>query len=114
MAGAQRQATRVISLPQARAPRGAVPIPENIGHQAAQAELDAALFPHYLLGRQLALEEVVRELLLGLAPEQRAELVDKMRFNADLAMQRLQDGIADPKDDAATCGYVCTILQQGM
>lgn len=104
----------VTRLPTARSPRGSSPIPENIGHLAAQAELDALIFPHYLLGRQLALEETVRELLLATPVEERAELVDKLRFNADQAMRRLQDGIADSKDEAATCGYVCTLLQQGM
>jgi hypothetical protein len=98
----------------ARAPKGAPVLPSGIDHLAAQAELDAFLFPHYLLGRQLALEEVVRELLLALPPAQRASIVENLRFNADMGMERLTDGITDPKDEAATCGYVATLLQQGL
>lgn len=108
-----KASAKVVSLVP-RAPAGAPALPENIGHQAAQAELNAAIFPHYLLGRQLALEEVVRELLLLTPVLERAALVDRLRFNADLAMVRIESGIADPHDDAATCGYVCTLLQQGM
>lgn len=97
---------------QAAARRSA--IPDGISHQAAQAELNAALFPHYLLGRQLALEETVRELLLALPDSARAAVVDRLTFHANEGIERIQDGIADPHDDAATCGYVCALLQQGM
>ena len=97
-----------------RSPAGAAPLPSSIGHQAAQSELDARIFPHYLLGRQLALEEVVRELLQALPEEQRAEVASRLAFHTDLAMQRLNAGIDDQQDDAATCGYVCTLLQQGI
>lgn len=103
----------VIPLLVPRSAAGATPLPSAIGHQAAQAELNAAIFPHYLLGRQLALEQTVRELVLLLTPEQRHTLVDRLRFDADLSMQRLQAGIADERDDAATCGYICCLLQQG-
>lgn len=99
---------------QPRSPAGAAPLPSNVGHQAAQAELDALLFPHYLLGRQLALEEVVREVFLALPDDQRAEVASRLRFHTDLAMQKLNAGIVDPKEDAATCGYACTLLQQGL
>lgn len=106
---AQRPAAR---RSQPQAPSGCKPLPADIGHQAAQAELDTQLFPHYLLGRQLALEEVVREIFSTLPPDQRAQAADRLRFHTDLAMQRLSAGIADPQEDAATCGYVCTLLQQ--
>lgn len=99
----------------ARAPKNAAPIPSNIDHLAAQAELDAALFPHYLLGRQLALEEVVRELILATPLETRAAIVDRLQWNANQAMERLTSGggIADTKEEASACGYVATLLQQG-
>lgn len=96
-----------------RAPRGAPLLPENIDHFAAQAELDAQLFPHYLLGRQLALEEVVREMVMTLPDAQRADFAKRLREASDIAMDRLQEGIDDNKDEAATCGYVCTLIQQG-
>ncbi len=88
-------------------------LPAGISHQAAQAELNAALFPHYLLGRQLALEETVRELLLQLDPDQRQAITDRLQFHADEAMERMEAGAASPAEDAATCGYICTLLQQG-
>lgn len=110
----RRAAKKVAPTHTARAPAGAALLPSDIGHLAAQAELDSFLFPHYLLGRQLALEEVVRELLLSVEPTQRAEIVDRLTFNADQAMDRLRDGIPDPTDEVATCGYITTLLQQGM
>ena len=117
-AGSKNMATRRSNLkvvaPVARAPAGAAALPSDIGHMAAQAELDALLFPHYLLGRQLALEEVVRELLLALPAGARAGIVDRLRVNADVGMDRLNEGVAEAKEDAATCGYVCTLLQQGI
>ena len=100
--------------PVARAPAGSAALPSDIGHMAAQAELDAALFPHYLLGRQLALEEVVRELLMALPEAAREDIVDRLRVHADLGMAKLNGGPIEPKEDAATCGYVCTLLQQGI
>lgn len=102
----------VVSLSRSPAAGGNV-LPNDIGHAAAQAELNAELFPHYLLGRQLALEQVVRELLLAVPDAQRRAMVDTLQFNADQAMARLRDGIRDPKDESATCGYICTLLQQG-
>lgn len=90
------------------------PTPSNVDHLTAQAELDATLFPHYLLGRQLALEQVVRELFLAAPDDMRADIVDRLRFEADLSMERLTEGIEDPKEEASTCGYVATLLQQGM
>lgn len=93
--------------------RKASVIPDNIGHQAAQAELNAAIFPHYLLGRQLALEEVVREMLLLLPAANRAQVVERLQFHADDAIERIEAGIADQNERATTCGYVCTLLQQG-
>lgn len=89
-------------------------LPNGIDHMAAQAELDALLFPHYLLGRQLALEEVVRELVLALPPKTRAGIVERLRLNVDVSMDRLSGGIDDPADEAATCGYVATLIQQGV
>lgn len=89
-------------------------LPNGIDHLAAQAELDALLFPHYLLGRQLALEEVVRELLLAAPSKTRAGIVERLRLNVDMSMDRLSDGITDPTDEAATCGYVATLIQQGV
>lgn len=96
-----------------RAPCNAAPLLSSVDHLAAQAELDATLFPHYLLGRQLALEQVVRELVMQLPAEVRDQIKENLRLTADSEIERLQDGIADQKDEAATCGYVCTILQQG-
>lgn len=113
-AALDKKTPRVVPLHPMRSPVGAAPLPSDISHQAAQAELDERVFPHYLLGRQLALEETVREILLAVEPSARAEIVDRLRFNADQAIKRLQDGIEDYKDDAATCGYVCTLIQQGM
>ena len=101
-------------LPQESAgPRGAAPLPSNVDHMAAQAELDHQLFPHYLLGRQLALEETVRELLLLVPDKTRFAIADRLRENADAAIQRLEAGEEDAKSQAATCGYICTLLQQG-
>lgn len=114
MARRDKALALVASNAGARAPHGAAVLPSDIGHLAAQAELNALLFPHYLLGRQLALEEVVRELLLAVPAKQRADIVDRLRFNADQGMERLTDGIPDPKDEAATCGYVSTLIQQGL
>lgn len=94
-------------------PKGAPRLPTSIDHQAAQAELDALLFPHYLLGRQLALEEALREILMAAPADTRASIVDQLRFNADCAIERLQQESNDPKEDATTCGYICTILQLG-
>jgi hypothetical protein len=91
---------------------GAPPL-SNIDHQTAQSELDRDLFPHYVLGRQLALEETMRELILMLTPKQRAALADRLSLNAAIQMDRLTDGIEDPKDHASTAGYVATLLQQG-
>jgi hypothetical protein len=57
---------------------------------------------------------VVRELLMSAPAAQRDAIVDRLRFNADQGMERLTDGISDPKDEAATCGYVATLIQQGL
>lgn len=111
---ATRNAKLKVVPPVARAPAGSVALPSDIGHMAAQAELDAAIFPHYLLGRQLALEEVVRELLMAMPEAARADIVDRLRVHSDLAMAKLNEGIGEAKEDAATCGYVCTLLQQGI
>ena len=111
---ARNNAKLKVVPPVARAPAGSAALPSDIGHMAAQAELDAALFPHYLLGRQLALEEVVRELLTSMPDAAREEVVDRLRVHADLGMAKLNEGISEPKEDAATCGYVCTLLQQGI
>lgn len=100
--------------PVARAPAGSPPLPSDIGHMAAQAELDAAVFPHYLLGRQLALEEFMREVFLALPEPARTEIVDRLRVHADLGIAKLNEGEREVKEDAATCGYVCTLLQQGI
>ena len=40
--------------------------------------------------------------------------ITRLRVNADLGMDRLNEGIAEPVEDAATCGYVCALLQQGI
>lgn len=56
----------------------------------------------------------MREILMSVPDEVRAEIVSRLRFNVDTAMERLTDGVTDPKDEAATCGYVCTLLQQGI
>lgn len=85
----------------------------NIDHFTAQAELDARLFPHYLLGRQLALEEVVRELLQAAPKDVRSKVLDTLHFQADQGMDRLRDGIADPQQAATDAGYVCTLLVIG-
>lgn len=113
MAGRVNTKLKVVP-PVARAPAGSAPLPSDIGHMAAQAELDAAIFPHYLLGRQLALEEVMREVLMALPDATRSEIVDRLRTHADLGMAKLNEGIGEAKEDAATCGYVCTLLQQGI
>lgn len=106
---------KVVPTATSRAPKGAAPIPSNIDHLAAQAELDATLFPHYLLGRQLAMEETMREILLALPLEVRGPIVERLQWNADFAMNRLTEapGITDPKEEASACGYVATLLQQG-
>ena len=105
-----RAAAKVVPMVP-RSAAGAPALPSAIGHQAAQAELNSTIFPHYLLGRQLALEQAVRELLQEASADVRARVLDRLRFDADLAIERLQTGIEDSRDDAATCGYVCALLQ---
>lgn len=111
----RKNTLKIVASGGSRAPRNAAPLPPSIDHLAAQAELDATLFPHYLLGRQLALEEVVRELLLATPLETRTAVVDRLQWNANQAMERLTSGagIADTKEEASACGYVATLLQQG-
>lgn len=91
-------------------PMNALAQQSNIDHFTAQAGLDAQIFPHYLLGRQLALEEVVKELLQAAPQNVREQVLDTMRFQADQGMDRMRDGIEDPQERASTAGYVCTLL----
>lgn len=113
--GATMTSTRkkVTPTPRERTSRAPL-LPSNIDHLSAQAELDQFLFPHYLLGRQLALEQVMRELLQAVPPTVRANLIERLRVDIDLAMDRLSEGIADPTDEASTAGYVATLIQQGI
>lgn len=88
----------------------------NVDHMTAQDELDQALLPHYLLSRQLAMEQVLRAIIADLPAKKRAALHELLSDEADAAMLRIRDEHpnADPKRHASDCGYVCAMLLAGM
>lgn len=88
---------------------------KETGHRNAQLELDEKLFPHYLLGRQLAMEEVLKAFVRALPPKKVAEIAALVQAETDLGMQEIQDH--DPEDDTpdhvCQCGFVCALAQMG-
>ena len=91
----------------------------NIDEHTAQLELDDVLFPHYVLGRNLALEAVVREIWAALPAKKRAEVVGRLAALGDDAIARATkqmdlgfDKVEDAKLHATDCGFAHTLLLQ--
>lgn len=84
-------------------------------HYTAHLELPDALLNHYLLGRQLAMEQVLRELVTSLPNAKKQELIDHMRQESADAMDRVQaTGRTQIKAiHASDCGYACGLVQMG-
>lgn len=86
----------------------------NIDHLTAQAELPDDLLPHYLLGRQLALELVLRELVAQLPAKERAALIARMRHESEAAIDRASGSGAElGVAHACDCGLACGLIQMG-
>jgi len=86
----------------------------NIDHVTAHTELPDHLLPHYLLGRQLALELVLRELVTQLPPGRREKLQERMRYESDCAMDRMANGSTEIGVlHASDCGFACGLIQMG-
>lgn len=86
----------------------------NIDHMTAHTELPDKLLPHYLLGRQLAMELVLRELVGQLPPARRAELMQRMKWETESAIQRASDSGAETGVlHASECGFACGLIQMG-
>jgi hypothetical protein len=86
----------------------------NIDHVTAHTELPDHLLPHYLLGRQLALELVLRELVTQLPPGRREKLQERMRYESDCALQRASSAGAEMGVlHASDCGLACGLIQMG-
>ena len=87
----------------------------NIDHRTAQIDLDDKLFPHYLLGRQLAMELALKAMVQALPPKKIAEIAANIQREADIGMSMLQNHPAeeDTQDHVARCGLVCALLQMG-
>ena len=87
----------------------------NIDAATAHMELEPAMLVHYLLGRQLAQEQVLRELVAQMPAARRAELTERLRYESDTALQRV--GGQDPADmgvlHVSDCGYACGLIQMG-
>lgn len=80
----------------------------------AQAELGPDLFPHYVLGRNLAMEEILRELWRALPARKRDEIADRLTQTADAEMvivnAEAAEGVEDVKRHVTRCGFVHTLL----
>lgn len=89
----------------------------NIDEVTAQAELNGEMFSHYILGRCLAMEEVLKEVLKTLPAKRRAEIAGLIVGKADDAMRELPDDVLDTSDDVkrhvTKCGFIHTLLMQG-
>lgn len=91
----------------------------NIDEHTVQLELDDVLFPHYVLGRNLALEAVVREIWAALPIKKRTEVVERLSDLADDAIARATeqmdlglDKIEDAKLHSTDFGFAHTLLLQ--
>lgn len=86
----------------------------NIDHVTAHTELPDKLLPHYLLGRQLALELVLREVVAQLPTKARGELIERMRYESDEAIRRASESGAELGVlHASDCGLACGLIQMG-
>lgn len=87
---------------------------KNIDHLTAHTELPDALLPHYLLGRQLALELVLREVVAQLGSRERAALIARMRYESEAAIERASSSDAELGVlHASDCGLACGLIQMG-
>lgn len=77
---------------------------------------DSPLYPHYLLGRSLALEAMVRELLPAVPMPQRTAIASRLLGLADVHRQmadaKAQAGQAGAAMHAMHCGVFTTIQKQ--
>lgn len=87
----------------------------NIDDRTAQLELNAALFPHYVLGRQLAMEQVLRNVVMALPPKKFAEIKKTIQAEADIGLNLIQEhgDDDDTQEHASRCGFVCALVQMG-
>ena len=86
----------------------------NIDHLTAHTELPDKLLPHYLMGRQLALELVLREVVAQLPAKARGELIERMRYESDEAIRRASESGAELGVlHASDCGLACGLIQMG-
>lgn len=86
----------------------------NIDHITAHTELPDGLLPHYLLGRQLAMEAVLRELVGQLPADRRKEVIERMRWESESAIKRASESGAQVGVlHASDCGFACGLIQMG-
>jgi hypothetical protein len=88
----------------------------NIDDATAQQDLNAEMFPHYILGRCLALEEMVKELWKALPAKKREEIAARIQADADaelsMVTDEFNDGCEDVKRHVTRCGFVHVLVTQ--
>jgi hypothetical protein len=93
------------------------PILSSVDDHTAQAELNSEMFSHYVLGRCLAIEEALKEVVAAMPAGKRAEITARIIGSSDDAMRELNDESTDPDTDpkrhVTKCGFVHTLLTLG-
>lgn len=97
--------------------QGKTPPLSNIDDYTAQHELDAVCFPNYLLGRCLAIEHVLKDVMEALPPKKRQEITEKLQASADGALLGLREDEAldfpDPKRNLTNAGFAHALMVMG-
>lgn len=93
-----------------------VPHISNIDDYTAQQELDPAAFSDFILGRCLAIEEVLKAVIDALPPKKRAEAMLGLQAKMDIAIARLKDPVPDqgPKRQLTDAGFVHALMMMGI
>ncbi len=93
------------------------PILSSTDDYTAQAELNSEMFSHYVLGRCLAIEEVLKEVVATIPKAKKAEITARIIGSSDAAMRELADENTDPETEpkrhVTKCGFVHTLLTLG-
>lgn len=86
---------------------------QNIDHHAVQSELNDKLFPHYLLGRQLALEQVLKKVLEKLPAKNIKEIKKDLQWDLETRTEKVQEqsSLENTLEHVSDCGYVSALQQ---
>jgi hypothetical protein len=93
------------------------PTLSNVDDHTSKVELDSEMFSHYVLGRYLAVDEGLEQVLKAL-PEKKREVITLLLIgDTDAAMDEVRgeslDAETDPKRHVAKCGFVQVLLILG-